>query len=167
MARFTYPTSSQREPIAHRRLTVFASSSSASSLPFFLPLFFVAKETTTRTLLQHPSNSQSYISSLQCKTISTRSSRPILGLELGWLRGWSHLRYVRCGGRKGPQWLACLPTQADGILSQHNPFLYLQGAGAWYYFENRDNGQTFDKADMKDWNDKKRASFEKPKQQES
>lgn len=34
-----------------------------------------------------------------------------------------------------------------------------KGAGAWYYYENRDNGKVFDKADMKEWNEKKKASF--------
>jgi len=38
-----------------------------------------------------------------------------------------------------------------------------QGAGAWYYYENKDNGKTFDKYDAQEWNEKKKAEFEKSK----
>eukprot|EP00977_Amphora_coffeiformis_P017710 scaffold5873_cov172-Amphora_coffeaeformis.AAC.7 len=38
-----------------------------------------------------------------------------------------------------------------------------EGAGAWYYYENRDNGTSFDKYDAEAWNEKKKAEFEKSK----
>jgi len=42
-------------------------------------------------------------------------------------------------------------------------FVIQQGAGVWYYYENKDNGKTFDKYDAQEWNEKKKAEFEKSK----